>query len=529
MRTKRTRRGRVLAALMAGVLAISACAGESGGAEDKVYVYAVNGDPMTTGLNAQLTGGTYPILFSAQLMDTLIFLSDDYKMSPGLAKEWQVSPDGLDLTLHLREGVKWHDGKPFTAEDVKFNFEEIVPLQTFGALLAKRIKSVEITGASTVVVHLDKPYGPLLETVSQQYMLPKHVYAGTDYITNEANKKPIGTGPMKYGSYTPGQEVSLVKNPDYWGEKSQVDRAVYTVMADPNSRAEALVAGEIDGAVLDPSQQGRISTDENTELLTHGMFPQMVSMMFNTRSTYLKDPAVRAALFAALDRDAFAKTAMSGIGKTATGFVPPSFDWAVSPEVDFDKDFPRDLDAINKTLDDAGFERGPDGTRFTLNILYIFTLTEVGATVQMAQSMLKELGIATKLTSAGGAVYSEKLYKKSEFDLAFVRMTTGPDPSLGIANWYQCNKKRNPGSNPTHICDPEIDAAAAAALDTNDKAKRAEALKKMQARAAELMYYAPLAWFNGAFPTISTTRWQGQDAPRVMAERLPWSKMTPAR
>ena len=529
MKTRRTRRGRLLAALMAGMVAMSACAGGGGGTEENVYVYAVNGDPMTVGLNAQFVGGTYPILFSAQLMDTLIFLSDDYKLTPGLAKEWELSPDGLELTLRLREGVKWHDGRPFTAEDVKFNFEEIVPLQTYGAMLAGRIKSVDITDPNTVVLRLKEPFGPLLETVAQQFMLPKHIYEGTDYVTNEANKRPIGTGPMKFGSYTSGQEVVLVKNPDYWGDKSQVDRAVFTVMADPNSRAEALFAGEIDGAVIDPSQQQRVQATEHTKLLEHGQFPQMVTTMFNSENKYLKNPDVRRAIFAALDRAAFAQTAMSGIGKPANGIMPPEFGWAVNPDVDFDKDFPRDLDKINKVLDDAGFKRGPDGTRFTLKIQYIFTLTEVAATVQMAQSMLKEIGIDTKVEGSGGAVYSDKVYKQGDYDMAFVRSTIGPDPSLGIATWYVCNKENKPGSNPTRVCDAEIDKAAAAALDTADRDKRAEALKKMQARAAELMYYAPIAWFNGGFPTISTTRWQGQDAPRVMAERLPWHQMTPVR
>src|SRR5690606_28133032 len=138
--------------------------------------------------------------------------------------------------------------------------------------------------------------------------------------------------------------------PDYWGDKSQVDRAVYTVMADPNSRAEALFAGEIDGAVIDPSQQQRVQATEHTKLLEHGQFPQMVTTMFNSESKYLKNPAVRRAIFAALDRAAFAQTAMSGIGKPANGIMPPEFGWAVNPEVDFDKDFPRDLDKINKAL-----------------------------------------------------------------------------------------------------------------------------------------------------------------------------------
>ncbi|WP_158228397.1 ABC transporter substrate-binding protein [Pseudonocardia sp. MH-G8] len=524
----RTRRGGMLAALMASLLVASACSGGGGTQSDRPYVYAVNGDPMSVGLNAQFVGGTYPILFSSQIMDPLIFLSDDYELSPGLAERWEVSADGLDLTLHLRSGVTWHDGEPFTAEDVKFNFEEIVPIQTYGALLAERIESVEITDPTTVAVHLTTPFGPLLETVASQFMLPKHIYEGTDYVTNQANKEPIGTGPMMFDSYTSGQEVVLTRNPDYWGEVSQVDRAVYTVMQDPNTRAEALLAGEIDGAVLDPSQQDRVSANENTQLLDHGMFPQMITMMFNSQNEYLADPAVRAALYSVFDRDAFAETAMSGIGTPATGFVPPEIEWAVNPEVDFDEDFPRDLDAINRTLDEAGFARGPDGTRFTLRILYIFTLTEVVKTVEMAQSMLEEVGIATEIKGTGGAEYSQRIYADADFDLAFVRSSIGPDPSLGISTWYECNEERATGSNPTGVCDPEIDAAAAAALDTGDRAERAEALKRMQARAEELMFYVPLAWFNGAFPTISNVRWQGQDAPRVMAERVPWSAMTPA-
>lgn len=521
-------RSGALALLAAGALVLGGCAGggADGGDQERVWVKTVNGDPMTVGLNAQFTPGTIPSLFSAQILDPLIFMNGDYEVSPGLATEWELSDDGLELTMKIREGVTWHDGEPFTVEDVKFAFDEFVPLNVAGSVLAERLESTEIVGDDTVVLHLSEPFGPLIETISQQYMLPKHVYEGTDYLTNDANRELIGTGPMMYESYTAGKDVVLVKNPDYWGGVSNVDRAVFTTIADPNSRAQALFAGEVDQSTLDPSQMDEVEADPNTQLLTDGEFPQEVVMIFNTESEELKDAAVRKALFSALDRDALAETAMSGVGVPATTFLPETLDWAINEDVDFDELFPFDTDAANKALDDAGFPRGPDGKRFTLNLLYIMTLTEVASTVEMVESMYEDLGIDLELTAVGGAQYVELLYKQADYDIAIVRTSVGADPSLGIVRWYECNPERMTGFNPSGICDEQIDAAAAAALDTSDLEARGDALKALQARAAELMFNAPIAWFNGAFPVINSSRWEGQEQRDLMTERIPWQTMT---
>ncbi|WP_313815155.1 ABC transporter substrate-binding protein [Citricoccus sp.] len=531
MRTPQKRTTGLLAVLAAGALALTACTGGTAGgggngAEggERVYVQAIADDPM--GLNAQLISGATPSMFSAQILDPLIFLSQDYEMTPGLAESWELSDDGLDLTLVLREGVTWHDGEPFTAEDVAFNFEEIVPLQSFGAQIGERLESAEVVDEHTVVLHLTEPFGPLLETVASQFMVPKHLYEGTDYVTNQANMEPIGTGPMVFDSYSSGEQVTLTANPDYWGGEVQVDRAVYPIMTDPNARAEALFAGEVDQASVDVSQQDRVADDPTTLLLEDSNFPQLVTVMFNAQSEYLEDPAVRAAVFAALDREAIVDTALSGIGTPANGFFPEALEWAVSPDVDFSQDFPRDVDAINEALDEAGFERGADGMRFTLNVRYINELSDVAATVEMAQSMLEEVGIGIEMQGTSGAVFTEKVYTESDFDLAFLRSTVGADPSIGIVRWYECNDQKAAAANPSGLCDPEIDAAAAEALATSVQAERGVALTALQDRAAEMMYYAPLAWFNGAFPTINTTRWQGQDEPTPMTNRMPWTTMT---
>ncbi|MFC7403044.1 ABC transporter substrate-binding protein [Citricoccus sp. GCM10030269] len=527
MQTAHQRRFGLTAMLAAGALALSACGGGSaggGGDGDRVYVQAIADDPM--GLNAQLVSGATPSMFSAQILDPLIFISKDFELSPGLAESWELSEDELELTLHLREGVKWHDGEPFTAEDVAFNFEEIVPLQSFGAQIGERLEGAEVVDDHTVIVKLSEPYGPLLETVAAQFMVPKHVYEGTDYVTNQANMEPIGTGPMKFASYDSGEQITLEGNEDYWGGEVQVDRAVYPIMTDPNSRAEALFAGEVDQASLDVSQQDRVTDDPNTMLLEDSNFPQDVTVMFNAQSEYLEDPEVRAAVFSALDRQAIVDTALGGIGTPANGFFPENMDWALSPNVDFSEDFPRDVEAINETLDEAGFERGSDGTRFTLNVRYINELSDVAATVEMAQSMLEEVGIDIEMQGTSGAVFTEKVYTESEFDVAFLRSTVGADPSIGIVRWYECNDRKAAAANPSGLCDPEIDEAAADALATTDQEERGEAFIRLQDRAEELMYYAPVAWFNGAFPTVNTSRWQGQDEPGPMTNRMPWTTMT---
>jgi peptide/nickel transport system substrate-binding protein len=534
MNKKAIKASGALAIILAGALALTACTGGGDGGDadgddgaERVYVQAVGGDPVTFGMNAQFSSAPISLLMSAQMMDTLIMLSEDYEMTPGLAESWELSDDGLELTLHLREGVEWHDGEPFTAEDVKFNFDEIVPLQVYGGPLAERITSTTIVDDTTVEITLSAPYGPLLETVAMQFMIPKHIYEGTDYLTNPANNEVVGTGPFVFESYSSGEQVTMLKNPDYWGGDIPVDRLIYTTLPDANTRAVSLFAGELDQAAINPSEQERVLEDPNTELLEGGLFEQVVVAMFNTQNPYLQDAAVRAAIFSALDRQEIADTALSGLAEPANGFFPDSLDWAVNKDVNFDEDFPRDIEAIEKTLDDAGFPRGSDGTRFTLRLNYITPLTEVGATVELAQSMLAEVGIATEVLGTSGAIFNEQTYTNSDFDIAFLRTSLGPDPSVGITRWYVCNPERLAASNPSGICDPEIDAAADVALSTTDQQVRGDAFKELQARAGELMFYGTLAWYYGANGTVNTSRWAGQDVTPPMTSRMPWLEMTP--
>ncbi|GGD44115.1 ABC transporter substrate-binding protein [Microbacterium faecale] len=510
-----------------GALVLSACApagGSNGPESAPPYVYAIDDDPR--GLNAQFVGAPMTAMFSAQMLEPLVFLSSTYQMSPGLATDTALSDDGLTLTVQLRGGVTWHDGEPFTAEDVKFNFEEIVPLNSYGAAISERLESVEIQDESTVILRLTEPYGPLLETLSSQYMLPKHVYEGTDYVTNPANMAPVGTGPMKFDDYSSGESITLVKNHDYWGGEVAVDSAVFPIMGDATSRTESLFAGEVDQTVVDITALNRIADDPNTQQLGEFGFPQDIALMFNAESEYLTDPDVRQAVFATFDREALVETALQGQGVPADGFFPPAMEWSVSPNVSFSDDFPHDTGAIEEILDDAGLPRGADGTRFTLDIRYTTERTDTAAMAEMARSLFAEVGIELNLDGTSATVFTEKVYSESDFDLALLPATVGADPSIGITRWYTCNEDKAAGRNPSQVCGEEIETAANQALDSAKHEERAEALSTLQDRASDLMFYAPLVWFNGQFPSVNTTRWSGQGEPQPIASRVPWISMT---
>lgn len=510
MFTARRSRLGLVAGVAIAALAVTGCTSGGGGADpdvETVFVEAIASDPQS--LNPQLTNGASVTRLGGIMLEPLIGLTGDFELFPMLAKEWEFNDDNTELTLHLQEGVTWHDGEPFTADDVVFNFQEIMPLQTYGAPMVAAISEVEAVDDETVVVRLNREYGPLLETLSLQFILPKHVYEGTDYVTNPANFEVVGTGPLKFESFESGKELVMVKNDDYWGGDVPVDRAIFPVMPDPNTRTLALISGEIDSAEVNPAQISQIEGRPELVHLEEGNVPQAVVVEMNAQNEYLADPVVRAAVFSAIDRQAITDVAIGGLGEPAVGFFPPSLSWAVEDDIDFDEDFAYDVDAINESLDDAGYTAGADGTRFSLRITHIQELADTGAAAEQVQAMLAEIGIATSLEPVTSPIFTDQVYTQSAFDLALLRTTVSADPSLGISRWYVCNPDNLAARNPSGICDDELQAAGDGALSVIDREARAEYLRDLQLRARELIFFAPLSWTTAGFHTVNTSRWDG--------------------
>lgn len=230
---------------------------------------------------------------TGKIYESLLTYSFYLKPQPGLAKSWEAAPDGLSYTFHLQEGVKWHDGKPFTADDVVFSLSDLLPKTHARArvILGKFLDKVEKVDDHTVVVRLKSAFPAFMLMFEPGFapMMPKHIYAGTDYATNPANQKPIGTGPFKFKEWKRGEYVKLERNPDYWKEgKPYLDELVFNVIPDSASRAVAFERGSIDalrGGDVDNVDVKRLRGLPDVQYTTQGweMFSPQAYLIFNMR------------------------------------------------------------------------------------------------------------------------------------------------------------------------------------------------------------------------------------------------------
>lgn len=195
----------------------------------------------TSGLTHQVTG---------QIFNGLVRLDDKLQPQPDLATSWQVSNDNKTYTVQLAQGVRWHDGQPFSSADVKFTFENILVKfsQRTIAALGPILDGIDTPDPNTVVFRFKRPYPPFMSLVDEDNgpILPKHLYVNTDPFTNPANAKPVGTGPFRFESKADGDRITLVRNPTYFKDgQPYLDRIIFRLIANPVQALQAFQAGEI--------------------------------------------------------------------------------------------------------------------------------------------------------------------------------------------------------------------------------------------------------------------------------------------
>lgn len=304
------------------------------------------------------------------VFDALFRINPEGVIVPNLATEVPseanggISADGLTWRIRLRDDVRWHDGAPFTAEDVKFTLELIVnpdfrAWRTAGHSL---VRDIEIVSPTEITWRMEQPFAPYLSFLTETFIVPKHIL-GAEANPNEAafNLAPVGTGAFRWGQRQAGDHVELVANPGYHGEGPYIEQLVFKYIPDLTVMYTQFRSGDIDivgRAFISPDNYAEASQlqGRNVQLVPAG---SVESIYLNMGKPQFQDKAVREALYYAIDRQAIVDILYYGVPRVTETYMPPQ-SWYYKgdlPQQEFD---PARARAI---LDAAGWLPGPDGVR----------------------------------------------------------------------------------------------------------------------------------------------------------------------
>ena len=423
------------------------------------------------------TGATEAGVIATNIFDGLVAYDVAFNPIPNLAGSWDRSADQLTWTFHLVRNATFHDGVPFTSADVKFTYDNLVQLSASGrAYFPITSGDLWITTPDnyTVVFNWKAPFIEAIKDmgVFAAPIAPKHLYQAScpatpcvlgDVRQNQWDFKPVGTGPFKFQDWVRGDHVTLVRNEKYFkAGLPYLDKLTIRFLPEANTLLAAMKSGEVD---YDPdgfpiSLVSQLNADpafspipvRNTAL------GHTVRLRFNLDSPIFKDVRVRRAFSLAIDRQTIIDKAAFGYGKVSKSTFPdtPSLAKYRSSNVPYPTYDPA---AAEKLLDDAGYKRGPDGVRFTLDR---FTVTTgkpeaYGDPAQLIKDMLKKVGIEAKIVLADEDTVDKWVYvdRPRAFDIALFLSRSGPFPYFSakayVSSYIQRVILTNVGYNNSQI------------------------------------------------------------------------------
>jgi peptide/nickel transport system substrate-binding protein len=468
-----TRRSLALATL--GLFARPAFA-----AEQATAVLGVDADPPTLnpGMSTDYVAGDV----GAKVLEALIWLDRSYTPQPSLATEWNVSPDGKSYRFTLRKGVKWHDGKDFTADDVAFTFNEILAKYhpRTGAVLKNIGATVAAPDANTVIFSLQKPYAPFMTQLSvfDAPILPMHLYDNGDIPANAANQAPIGTGPYRFASWQRGSTIKLARNDDWWGGKPGLDAMIFQIVPQAANRASGLETGEIDAIVdfyLPKSDEPRLMRNASLQYRKGINVPAVYFLMFNVKHPVFANKAVRQALACAIDRKRLVTQVMNGIGRPGYGAFGDGFRWMLDEADSYDKKYPLDPAHAKQLLAQGGY----NGEK--VNLVYDAARPQLRGSAQIVRENLHAIGVEVQIEAMERSVQMDRVFAKRDFDMTLQSYFSAGDPAIGYHRMYLTNTGTTPLTNASGYSNQQVDDLLGEAATAPDRDKRAAIYRQLQA------------------------------------------------
>ncbi len=406
------------------------------------------------------------------------------EIEPALATDWTISDDGLEYIFNLREGVTFHDGTPFNAEAVKFNFDRMLdeshPFASTGpfplAFFFSSIDNVEVVDDLTVKFTLNEAFAPLMSNLASPSGLivsPAAVEQhGADYGRN-----PVGTGPFKFEEWQSNTRVVVSRNEDYWDGPAPLEAVIFRPIVDANTRVAEMLSGGIDVLLETPPDNVAQFRDDPSFQLKEAVGPHVWYVMLNAKEGPFADKLVRQAVNYAVNKDSLVTDVLQGTADVSAGPIPPAFNWAYNEDVE---PYPYDPDRARELLAEAGAE----GASLT------FLVTEGGS------GMLDPVPMGTAIQADLAAVGLDVEIKTYEWNTFLSEVNPGLEGKADMAEmaWMTTDPDTLPfltlrtaafpdqgGFNSSYYSNPEVDALLDQARVSTDPEERGELYRQVQA------------------------------------------------
>jgi peptide/nickel transport system substrate-binding protein len=451
-----------------------------------------------------------PTLVAApKMFQGLMTFSPTLEPIPVLAKSWTISDDGKEYVFRLQENVKFHDGRPMTADDVVFSITKFhMELAPRARAIFSLIDTCVAADPHTVRITLKQAFQPfvLMFDISACAIVPKHLFDGQDFRTAPAVQRPVGTGPFKFTEWQRGNFIRMDRFDDYWKPgQPYLDSIIYRIIPDSQSRRLALETGQVQvtqGSDIEPFDIPALRQRASLEVNTKGWeyFSPLSWIELNHRVKPLDDARVRRAMSMAIDRNFIVNRLWFGVGKAATNPIASTTRFHDTNA----KIAAFNVAEANRILDQAGFPRNAQGVRFTLKHIalpYGEIWTRLSEYLRQA---MRNIGIAFDMESTDAGSWARRV-GNWEYETTINFVYQFGDPTLGVERTYvSTNIQRVTFTNTGGYANPQVDALFQTARTAAAAADRQRAFSDVQ---KILVEDVPQIWLMElAFPTISDRR-----------------------
>ncbi|KAA0013478.1 ABC transporter substrate-binding protein [Billgrantia pellis] len=492
MTFKKTLLAGMIGAVMTGTALLPAIAN----AENTLRM-AYDADPVSLDIHEQLSGGILQL--SHMTFDPLVRWSQDFDFEPRLATDWE-QVDDTTMRMTLREGVKFHSGNDFTADDVVWTVERLKRSPDFKAIF-EPVASVTALDDYTVEFKTEKPYPLLLNLATYVFPMDSQYYSGTaedgdpkDEIVKNGNSFASshlsGTGPFTVIEHQKGNRMEFQRFADYWDEESpgNVDRIVLTPISENATRVAALLSGDVDFiAPVPPNDLDRVRESHNAELVTMSGTRIILLHMNQERVEAFQDERVRQAFAYAINQDAIAERLMKGFATPAAQFSPEGYAGHIES-----LERRHDLERAQELMEEAGYADGFQITMMAPNNRYVNDARIAQAVATMLARINVEVDLKTLPKAQYWGEYDDRAadvmligwHADTEDSANFHEyLTACPDPDTGAGQY-----------NAGNYCNPELDKLVAEANLEVDLEKRAEMLQQVEQTLYDEAAFVPLHW-----------------------------------